>query len=245
MNHQVEDIQFSFSKSNRRTASLFVERDGSVSMIVPEQLSLDDVEGIIKQKKAWIYRSLAEWQDLNASRVNREFVSGETFLYLGRGYKLKVASGLKADLVLKDGHFLIKDKKLHACANVFKTFYREKGKAKISERVAYYQGKAGVRPGDIKVMELGHRWASCSPDGSLNFHWKCMMAPLSILDYIIVHELCHLHHLNHNDAFWNEVDKVLPDYRNRREWLKINGASFNICDDHGRDVRTQLMEKTS
>ena len=61
---------------------------------------------------------------------------------------------------------------------------------------------------------------------------------------IIVHELCHLHHPNHNDAFWNAVDKVLLDYRNRREWLKINGASFDICDDQGKDIRTQLMEKT-
>lgn len=228
MIHQVENIEFRFSKSKRRTASLFVERDGSVSLIVPEELKLDDIEEIIKQKRSWIYRSLAEWQDLNASRVNREFVSGETFLYLGRSYKLRVASDLNSDLVLKDGHFLIKDQKLHACADVFKSFYREKGKNKIQERVAYYQGKIGVKARDIKIMELGNRWASCSQEGNLNFHWKCMMAPLSILDYIAVHELCHLHHPNHTDAFWNEVDKVLPDYRKRREWLKLNGAGLAI-----------------
>lgn len=228
MNHQVDDIQFSFSKSKRRTASLFVERDGSVSLIVPEELSLVEIEGIVKQKKGWIYRSLAEWKDLNASRVNREFVSGETFLYLGRSYKLHVAHDLQADLILKDGRFLIREDKLHACAELFKEFYRSKGKAKIQERAVYYQGKIGVTPKGIKVLELGHRWASCTPEGNLNFHWKCMMAPLSILDYIIVHELCHLHHPNHTDAFWNEVDKVLPDFRKRHEWLKLNGASLDI-----------------
>ncbi len=228
MIHQVDDIEFTYSKSKRRTASLFVERDGSVSLIVPEELELLEIEEIVEKKKSWIYRSLAEWQDLNASRIDREFVSGETFLYLGRNYKLKVASGLMSDLILKDGHFLIKEQKLHKCNEVFKTFYRNKGRAKLKERINYFQGKVGVKAKDIKVMELGHRWASCTPDGNLNFHWKCIMAPLSILDYIVVHELCHLHHPNHTDAFWNAVDKILPDYRKRCEWLKLNGASLDV-----------------
>ena len=125
MNHQVHDIEFSYSKSKRRTASLFVERDGSVSLIVPEELELADIEEIVEKKQAWIYRSLAEWKDLNSSKVEREFVSGETFLYLGRSYKLRVSNDLKSDLTLRDGHFLIKDTKLSNCAEVFKSYYRE------------------------------------------------------------------------------------------------------------------------
>jgi predicted metal-dependent hydrolase len=78
------------------------------------------------------------------------------------------------------------------------------------------------------VRELGHRWASCSPSGDLAFHWKCMMAPPTIIDYIVVHELCHLHHRDHTDAFWNEVDKVAPNYRERKEWLRKNGAGLEI-----------------
>ena len=75
---------------------------------------------------------------------------------------------------------------------------------------------------------MGYRWASCSKNKDLTFHWKCMMAPLKIIDYIIVHELCHIHHLNHSDAFWNEVDKILPDYLGRKEWLRKNGASLDL-----------------
>jgi predicted metal-dependent hydrolase len=80
----------------------------------------------------------------------------------------------------------------------------------------------------IKVKDMGYRWASCGKSGILNFHWKCMMAPPKIIDYIAVHELCHLHHRNHTEAYWNEVDKVMPDYRERKEWLRKYGASLDV-----------------
>jgi hypothetical protein len=88
--------------------------------------------------------------------------------------------------------------------------------------------KVGVTPQAIDVRELGYRWASCSPNGNLAFHWKCMMAPQTIIDYIVVHELCHLHHLDHSDACWNEVDKVLPSFAERRDWLSKHGAGLDI-----------------
>jgi predicted metal-dependent hydrolase len=77
-------------------------------------------------------------------------------------------------------------------------------------------------------MELGYRWASCSSDKRLNFHWKMMMAPLSVIDYIVVHELAHLRYPNHTESFWNEVDKVLPDYRRQTNWLRRNGAGMSL-----------------
>ena len=86
----------------------------------------------------------------------------------------------------------------------------------------------GLIPGKVRVMELKNRWASCSENSDMNFHWKCMMAPLNIIGYIVVHELAHLIHKNHTDAFWNTIDKVLPDYIDRKEWLRINGAGMTI-----------------
>jgi len=85
-----------------------------------------------------------------------------------------------------------------------------------------------VQAGAVEVKELGYRWASCLKNGELHFHWKCLMAPPTIIDYIVVHELCHLRHRDHTEAFWNEVDKVLPDYRERKEWLRIRGVGLNL-----------------
>ena len=86
----------------------------------------------------------------------------------------------------------------------------------------------GATPNQVRVMELKHRWASCSAKGNLNFHWKCVQLPLSVLDYVVVHELTHLIHKNHTKVFWNQIDKVLPDYQERKQWLKVNGAGMGL-----------------
>jgi len=77
-------------------------------------------------------------------------------------------------------------------------------------------------------MELQHRWASCSEKGNLNFHWKCAMAPIDTLKYIVIHELVHLIHPNHTTSFWNDVDKIVPDYERQVKWLEINGAGMDL-----------------
>lgn len=110
----------------------------------------------------------------------------------------------------------------------FKAFYKAKGQTKIANRVSHYADRMGVAPSGVRILELQNRWASCTPEGRLNFHWKCMMAPPTVIDYIVVHELAHLQYLNHTKAFWDQVDKVLPDYRDRKEWLRVNGAGMDL-----------------
>jgi predicted metal-dependent hydrolase len=139
----------------------------------------------------------------------------------------------KEALKLKGGRFCLRRdvvdrREIEAAKAAFRDYFIVTGKERITERVRYYSPKVGVVPRRIDVRELGNRWASCSPRGNLAFHWKCMMAPLTIIDYIIVHELCHFHHLNHTEAFWNEVDKVMPSYRERKDWLKKNGAAMEV-----------------
>ena len=224
-----KDIDYTLTRSGRKkTISIFIERNGQVSVRAPERLNTEKIEEILESKRLWIYKGLAEWEDLNARRVEREFVAGESFLYLGRNYRLQIVKDQPKPLILKNGHFCIKGSSLPKADELFKEFYREKGISKIKERIKFYQGKLGVTPGQIRVMELKHRWASCSAKGNLNFHWKCVQFPLSILDYVIVHELTHLIHPNHTNAFWNQIDKVIPDFEERKQWLKVNGAGMGI-----------------
>ena len=230
MIREFKDIQYTLTRSRRKTASIYVERDGQITVIVPEHLTDDEINVLLEDKRKWIYKNLAEWHDLNARKVERRYVNGEGFLYLGRSYRLKLAKEQTEPLLLKDGHFWLRanNGSTFGADAAFKTFYRTKGMARISERVAYFQAKMGVDSRSVKVIDLKHRWASCTPDGNLNFHWKCMMAPGTVLDYIVVHELAHLIHLNHTAAFWNEVDKVLPDFHDRKEWLRVNGVGMDL-----------------
>lgn len=226
-------LTYSVIRSRRKTADIVIERDGRIVVRAPDAVPADEIAEIVDAKQLWIYRSLAEWRDLNATRVLREFRDGEGFLYLGRAYRLLLVSSQAQPLLLKDGRFqlrreLAESGDAEAARAAFRDYYIDRGRERIGKRVAYFAPKVGVSPSRIDVRELGNRWASCSPDGRLAFHWKCLMAPLSVIDYIVVHELCHLHHADHTDAFWNEVDKVLPAYRERKHWLRDHGAAFEL-----------------
>lgn len=226
-------IRYEVVRSNRATADIVIEPDGSVVVRAPEWADDAQIGSIVADKSYWIYKNLAEWRDLNATRVLREYKSGEGFLFLGRSYRLALVSDQEKPLKLTDEWFalrrdLAEKGDVAAAKAAFREFYEAEGLKRLKERVEHFSPKVGVMARSIAVRELGYRWASCSPSGNLVFHWKCVMAPLSVIDYIVVHELCHLRHRDHTDAFWNEVDKVLPDYRERKEWLRKNGAGLDV-----------------
>jgi predicted metal-dependent hydrolase len=231
---RIRDIEYQLLPGvDRKTTDIVIERNGVISVRPPKDYSPEQVDAVVESKRLWIYRNLAEWRDLNATAVVREWVNGETFLYLGRSYRLSFVVNQDGDLKLKEGRFclnrgLIDKGGTDAAKQAFETYYTDKGLQRIKDRVQYYAPKVGVKPASIQVKEMGYRWASCSKADALSFHWKCMMAPPKIIDYIVVHELCHIHHRDHSDAFWNEVDKIMPDYRERKAWLKINGARLDL-----------------
>lgn len=231
---EVGDIKYKLVRSGqRKTVDVVIERDGAVSVRAPAHLAEEQADEVVRRKRFWIYRNLAEWRDLNTTRVVREWVNGEGFLYLGSSYRLLLVQDQKAPLVLKDGRFCLSRELVEqggepAARAIFEAFYQEKGLDRFRKRVAYFAPKVGVAPGSVQVKEIGYRWAMCTAAGDLSFHWKCMMAPPKVIDYIAVHELCHLRHLDHTEAFWNEVDKVMPDYYERKAWLRSHGASLDI-----------------
>lgn len=227
------DISYGVVRSRRTTADIVVERDGRVIVRAPAGLPDERIEDIFQEKQYWIYKTLAEWRDLNATRVLREYRNGEGFLYLGRSYRLSLVADQDEPLLLRNGRFclrrnLVDHGEVAAAKTAFREYFIARCRERLVQRVCYYAPKVGVTPRGVDVRDLGHRWASCSPRGNLAFHWKCMMAPPTIIDYIVVHELCHLHSLDHTEAFWNEMDKVMPDYYERKEWLKKNGAAMDL-----------------
>lgn len=231
---KVLDIEYQLMPgADRKTTDIVIERNGIIAVRPPSNYTPEQVDAVVKSKRMWIYRNLAEWRDLNSTAVVREWVNGETFLYLGRAYRLALITEQTEPLKLIEGRFCLKRQLVDtggssAAKKAFEVYYADKGFQRISERVKYYAPKIGVTASSINVKDMSFRWASCSKSGALNFHWKCMMAPAKIIDYIIVHELCHMHHRNHSNAFWNEVDKVMPDYRERKEWLRKNGAGLSL-----------------
>ena len=225
---KVSGVDIAILKSNRKTVSIYIERDGTVSARVPEMLSDVEIKEILVAKEYQIFKNLAEWEQLNERAVDREYVSGQSFLYLGRNYRLKIVEGKLGEIEFKNNSFLIGKEETIEAKELFVKFYKKKLSIKILPIIERYKPLLGVNPKKVKVMELQNRWASCTKLGSVNFHWKCAMAPIDVLHYIVVHELAHLIHNNHSKAFWNEVDKVLPEYEKQINWLKVNGAGMDL-----------------
>jgi predicted metal-dependent hydrolase len=231
---RVKDIEYQLLRSEqRRTADIVIERNGLVSVRVPDHLTEEQADAVVERKRLWIYRNLAEWRDLNATRVVREWVNGEGFLYLGSSYRLRLVQEQTEPVKLLDGRFcllrsIVEAGGEQAAKRAFEKFYTEKALERIQKRVAHFSPKVGVSPVSVEVKEIGYRWATCTSDGRMSFHWKCMMASPKAIDYIVVHELCHMRHRDHTDTFWNEVDKVMPEYLERKAWLREHGAALDI-----------------
>lgn len=226
---KLEGININIEKTDRRkTVSIFIERDGSVRVLAPALSSDDKIEEAVRSKQYQIFTKLAKWQELNQGKINRKFVNGQSFLYFGRNYRLAIVDSQDVPLKLSKGYFTLDRRKLNDAKKVFKQFYKEKAEKKIVERIKLIEKKFQQRPASIKVLELQNRWASWTPKHGLKFHWKCAMAPVPVLDYIITHEMVHLKYSNHSPEFWNELDKKMPNYREFENWLKQNGVKMAI-----------------
>lgn len=226
---KLENIDIKIEKTDRRkTISIFIERDGSVRVLAPATSSDEKIEEAVKSKQYQIFSKLSKWQELNQGKVNRRYVNGQSFLYFGRNYRLSIVENQDVPLKLSNGYLTLEKSKLDQADKVFKQFYKEKAEKKIKERLKIIADKFQQKPTSIKVLELQNRWASWTPKQILNFHWKCAMAPVPVIDYIITHEMVHLKYPNHSPEFWNELDKKMADYRDHENWLKHNGVKMDL-----------------
>jgi len=222
------EYKITVKKSKRKTASIYIERDGSLSVLVPENLNQEQIDEILKTNEYKIYKYQAKRKLLNETAVNREPVNGQSYLYLGRNYYLQYSNEVKK-IEFKGKYFYAPEGSSSNLKDLFKEFYKNRGKKYLQPRVKKYADMIGVPVDEISILELKNRWASCSDiKPKVNFNWKIMMAPASVIDYLIVHELTHFIHKRHNAEFWNALDKVMPEYEKHVEWLKLYGAMLDI-----------------
>jgi len=225
---RLSELDIELIRSKRKTVSIHIERDGSVSARIPDTISEEEILKVLKSKEYQIHKNLAQWSQLNQTKVERDYVNGQSFLYLGRNYRLLFVEDKLGALLFSKGYFHLSSSNKNHAREMFIEFYKEKLNEKLKPILKRFKGQLGVNPKEIKVMELQNRWASCTASGNVNFHWKCAMAPIDVLNYIVVHELTHLIHPNHTAAFWNELDKVMPSYHKQVQWLKLNGAGMDL-----------------
>lgn len=220
----VDDLQFTVQRSaRRRTMQITVERDGGLVLLAPPQVGDDQLRAFVEEKRFWIYTKLAAKDRLQRTVPRKEFVGGEGFLYLGRSHRLKLIDEQDMPLKLVAGRFCLRRDALPAARDHFIHWYSERAKAWLSGRVAEYQSRMEVEPAGVKLQDLGYRWGSCGKGNWLYFHWKTILLPARIAEYVVVHEIAHLHEPHHTPAFWLRVERAMPDYAQRKVWLAEHG----------------------
>lgn len=216
--------------SRRKTADIRVE-EGAVSVVVPLNTSVERVDQLLLAKRSWIKEKMALQREM-APVSNRQFVSGEAFPYLGRNYRLNVQRGLFTPVKLLQGRLVVQTPKgsdqPHLIRNALVRWYKRQAEQKIREKVTRYAPLVGVKPSSVNIKTFKARWGSCTAKGGLEFNWKIMMATNRMVDYVVVHELCHLIHHDHSPEFWHEVARVMPDYQQCREWLRESSGNFSL-----------------
>jgi len=214
----------------RKTATVKVE-DRMVSVVVPLALSQDRISTLLKDKNTWIKNKISAQQSATPAR-SREFVSGEAFSYLGRNYRLKVQRGTFTPVKLVNGRLIATlphgSEKPHMVRNALVRWYRKQAEPKLIEKTDRYAQQMGVQPTATTIKTFKSRWGSCSAKGRIDYDWKIVQAPHWIVDYVVVHELCHLKHFNHSKDYWRKVEHYCPKAVEAREWLKKHGAGLSI-----------------
>ncbi len=222
MAYRKQEILFSVSYGRRKTLEIAVLPDKRVEVKAPTGTPQEDVEKRISRRSRWIRKQQGYFSQFIPRTTARKYVSGETHLYLGRQYRLSVARGLQNDIKLKDGRFVIvttDPEKQAGAQRLLEKWYRAKAKTKFQERLTEMVDKIGVdearRPA-MQIRKMKTRWGSLSRKNILTLNADLICAPRECIDYVILHELCHMRHRNHGRDFHRMLNKFMPDWQRRK-----------------------------
>jgi predicted metal-dependent hydrolase len=223
---QVDDLRFEVRRSSRRRSlEITVDRGGELVLAAPPEVGEERLREFVREKRFWIYTKLAAKEQLQKTVSPKEFVNGEGFLYLGRSYRLLLVDGQDPPVKLQSGRFTLRRDLADEGREHLVRWYGERGRIWLWHKAREYANRMEAKPAGVKVRDLGYRWGSCGKGDWLYFHWKAILLPPRIAEYVVVHELAHLHEPHHTPEFWRRVERALPDYERRKTWLAEQGMN--------------------
>ena len=213
-------------RSRRRTIALEVTSAATLVVRAPLRAPAAHIDEMIRQKSTWILRKMDEMKNRPTSLCH-EYAEGEMFLYLGREYPLHFVDDRSITIKRSDrlyvSRMLMPDMRI-----LLKRWYAEEASKELHARCMWFSLKTGHVPATVSITDARQRWGSCSHKCGLNFSWRLIQAPPDIIDYVVVHELVHISQPDHSKQFWAKVQKILPDYKQRRKWLRENDQLLKI-----------------
>ena len=227
-------------RPRRKTACISIAPDCSIRILVPPSYQQQQIEALVQQKSQWIQDKLAHFQALQAQQQTKSYCSGEHFSYLGRKYQLNIIEQTKQSAPeqatkLVQGRFMVpvpaglaQEEAAALVRERLITWFQEHAAQHLLARTIHYAKQLSLSPALVGIKNYRSCWGTCHSDGRIYYNWRVIAAPQNVVDYLVVHELCHLAHPNHSKRFWKLVATMIPDHKERRVWLKENGRSLGV-----------------
>lgn len=218
-------------KSKRRKSmALKVNKDGA-SIHIPFLLPIYFAEKFVNKKSSWITNKLK--QQAEHVSVEKQFIDGEVFTLLGKNYSFHLLDAQTKPTITLNGDSINCHARLNkvtktAISAAMTTWYKQQASHYLTARTHELCAETKLHAKSITVKTYRARWGSCTIRGDIQYNWKLILAPPEVIDYVIIHELCHIKHHNHSRQFWQLVSHFRPDYSDTRHWLKVNGHSLEL-----------------
>lgn len=213
-------------RSNRKTFGIEINSSGKLTIRAPINATNDEIESVINIKSKWISKKLSYIKEKSPAQ-NLQIMEDRKIYYLGKPLKIHFEDIDFPIMLLEKGIVIAKEYKEYS-KQVLNKWYRDKAYQLIGERLAEILEQTGYSITKFGVTNARRRWGSCSSKDSVNFSWRLVMAPIKVIDYVIIHELVHTEIKNHSKLFWNKVEEIVPDYRKSLEWLKNHSQLMDI-----------------
>ena len=206
-------------KSKRRTLSLSINENAELIVRAPNQISNKRIEEFIIEKSKWINKN----KNLMQSRINEMNDSDSDYLFLGNIYPLIKVYENPNKIDFNGTEFITSIENKDKFKSSLKSWYKIKFKEIAIPRLNYFSDKYNLKINQVRFKNQKTLWGSCSSKNNINLNYLLVMAPMIVIDYVIIHELVHTVHKNHSENFWNAVEAIMPDYKKAKKWLNKNG----------------------
>ncbi|MFL6562020.1 MAG: M48 family metallopeptidase [Bacillus sp. (in: firmicutes)] len=226
-------IRFEIKYKNRTSIGIMIDSYGNIEVQAPKGTPDESVLQLIEDKWELIQQKLKEMKDRLHGPQQKVYESGESFLFLGKTYPIQIFqdNNIEQDYVVFEGEKLLiylkvlEDEKMK---QALKRFYYQQCKALVEKSVSFYQSNFKTKPRSIRISDSKTTWGTCDSKQQLTFNWRLAMASQEVIDYVVVHEMCHMVHLNHDRSFWRLVGKIMPDYKEKENWLTLSNWKMTV-----------------
>lgn len=219
-----ETIDFNIIYKKRKTMGIYIDLYGNIEIRVPKDTANEHIISLVESKWNWIVKKSQEMKDKTGGKTEKLYEDGEEWLYLGEEYPIVIIENVnnkEDNVVFKENklYVYVKDIKEDNIKQALKRFYYRQCKSIIEKRIKLYQAEFKTKPRGLKISNTKSNWGTCNSKYEMTFNFRLAMAPIEVIDYVVVHEMCHMVHLNHDRSFWRLVGKIIPDYEKRKAWL--------------------------